>query len=483
MSSKLVAQIGCVSAASIAFTTLMIRRASTSAPWIARARYPSARRTKDVDTFHNTKVPNPYSYLEDPDSKETAEFVTAQNINSKEYFEHAKCIPKLRSRMAELYDYPKFGTPFKRGSHIYFFENNGLENQYRLMQANPDGTQATCLLDPNKLRDDGTAALRSFQISEDGAYLAYGVSYGGSDWFTIFVRDVKTGQDLLQDQIEWCKFSEIEFDKGGHGFYYCSYPPPKGMASGGGSTGAAQTSAGTETDAAKNQKVMYHKIGTKSEEDILIYHTPDQPDWMFGASVTHDGAYLMITTNDSCDPVNRLYLHSLQDNSLENNQDGTKQVVKAVDNLKAKWQYLHNIGKEFWFVTNLNAPKNKIVKVTLPANLHDAAQLEQVINAFDEQNFIDIVLENENVLETAQVVANDVIVLRHLVDCKHELSMVNLSNGQIIQNIEFPTIGTVLGITGRPIDSGIYFKVYNFLSPGTIYQCDVEKKQQAMVKE
>jgi prolyl oligopeptidase len=132
-------------------------------------------------------------------------------------------------------------------------------------------------------------------------------------------------------------------------------------------------------------------------------------------------------------------------------------------------------------VTNLNAPKNKIVQVTLPEGSMLYDNVEAAEQAFDEKNLIEIVAETGNVLETAQVVAQDVVVLRYLVDCKHELFMVHLKDGGMIQKIEFPTIGTVLGITGRPIDENIYFKVYNFVSPGTIYKCDISNTENSKV--
>ena len=169
---------------------LLKRAVATASPagqaYHARARYPPAKRGDDVDIFHTKKIPNPYFFLEDPDSKDTKEFVAAQNVSSSKYLSQATEIPHLRKRMAELYDYPKSGTPFKRGTHLFFFENNGLENQYRLMRSDLSGNDATCVLDPNKLREDGTAALRAYQISNDGRYLAYGVSYGGSDWYVFF---------------------------------------------------------------------------------------------------------------------------------------------------------------------------------------------------------------------------------------------------------------------------------------------------------
>ena len=459
----------CLVGGILSATTMLVRRATTMAPIrAARSRYPAARRTTDIDVFHDKyQVANPYSYLEDPDSGETQAFVAAQNVNAKKYFSKVQTIPVLQQRMKELYNYPKFGTPFVRGDCQYFFENNGLEAQYRLMQTDLEGKVLKCILDPNKLREDGTAALRAYEISKNGQYLVYGVSYGGSDWFTIFVRDIATGKDL-QDKIEWCKFSGIEFNHQGTGFYYNCYPPPEGMAGG--------EEGGTETAAAQNQMVKFHTIGdSDATNDVLIYQTPDHPEWMFGTTVTQDGNYLLISNNDSCDPVNRLYIHSLVEkdngNDEETKESSIKQVVKAVDHLKAKWEYLYNIGTTFWFVTNLNAPKNKIVQVTLPEGSMLYDNVEAAEQAFDEKNLIEIVAETGNVLETAQVVAQDVVVLRYLVDCKHELFMVHLKDGGMIQKIEFPTIGTVLGITGRPIDENIYFKVYNFVSPGTIYKC------------
>jgi prolyl oligopeptidase len=201
------------------------------------------------------------------------------------------------------------------------------------MQGDEKGNVIKCLLDPNKLREDGTASLRTYNISKNGKYLVYGVSYGGSDWFTIFVRDIKTGKDLDKDKIEWCKFSSIEFDYNCNGFYYNCYEPPSGMKDG--------EEGGTETAAAKNQMVKYHIIGEDPKNDELVYKTPDQPDWMFGTTVTKgDGKYLLITNNDSCNPVNRLYIHAVSDKKEDSSSGDVRKVVKAVDHLKAKWDYL-----------------------------------------------------------------------------------------------------------------------------------------------
>ncbi len=143
----------------------------------------------------------------------------------------------------------------------------------------------------------------------------------------------------------------------------------------------------------------------------------------------------------------------------------------------------YNVGTTFWFTTNLNAPKNKIVQVQLPSEGSIYDQEDAVKAAFEEENLVEVVKESNNVLETAQVVAGNVIVLRYLVDCKHELYMVNLNDGAIIKRIDFPTIGTVLGISGRHIDDDIYFKVHNFVSPGTIYKCDINNKENSIVTE
>ena len=448
------------------------RRLAKLASLPAWKRYPEPFRDASVYKFYHgeTKVCDPYRALEDPDAPATKDFVIEQNKCSRAWFKE-NCddvVPKFDAKMTELYNYEKYGTPFRRGGKgnpqkIFFFYNDGLQNQYvlKMHDAGSDPSTATVLLDPNKIRDDGTAAFRSYDVSPNGHFLAYGVSFGGSDWFTIYVRDVATGQDMKGEKIEWCKFSDIEWDKESQGFYYARYAKPKSL-----SDGDAQNAAGTETDAAENQMVYYHRLGTSVDSDRLVYCTPEHPKWMFGTAVSHDGNFLLITTNDSCDPVNRLYFRDLR---LEG---GEGPMVKAVDNLKAMWHYVTNDGDDFVFMTNRNAPRCMIVRVTGLGSARDDGTARA---RFSEENVQVLIPESKtDKLESVQVVCENVIVAKYLRDCKNVIMLFRLSDGSLISEVQLPFAGSVVAITGRRQDSSIFFKVVSFTCPGSTYELNLK---------
>ena len=210
------------------------------------------------------------------------------------------------------------GCPYRRGGRTFFSRNSGLQNQAVLYgkDAGAAAGEETVLLDPNLLSDDGTAALRTSALTEDGALLAYGVSVGGSDWFKIYVRDVATGADL-EDTVDWCKFSGISWTHDNQGFFYSRYPKPAGLDGdgkggeekkgggeggdgGGGGDTMDQEAAGTEVDANKNQAVYYHRLGRPQEEDQLVYAAPEEPEWMFGAEVRERGVCVWYRVPSCC---------------------------------------------------------------------------------------------------------------------------------------------------------------------------------------
>jgi prolyl oligopeptidase len=437
---------------------------------------------------------DPYRALEDPDAPATAAFVAAQNECSRAWFSSseaaaagegvAEVVSAFAEKMTALYNYEKFGTPFRRGGlggkggaekyekkeknddeTLFFFHNDGLQNQYVLKchPAGADPATARVLLDPNALREDGTAALRAYDVSPDAGYLAYGVSYGGSDWFTVYVRDVRTGEDLEGETIEWCKFSDIEWTTDSTGFYYARYAKPESLGS-----GDAQGAAGTETDAAENQMIYFHKVGTPVAQDRLVYKTPEHPKWMFGTSVSDDGRFLLVTTNDSCDPVNRLYMRDLH---REAASGGDAPMIKAVDNLDAMWSYVTNDGDDFVFMTNRDAPRCMVVRVAGLGGANDEATARA---CFSKTSVQVLVPESAtDVLESVQVVCEGVLVAKYLRDCKNVIVLLRLADGKVIAEVEMPFIGSVLAITGRRQDPSIFFKVVSFLSPGTTFQLDL----------
>jgi len=238
---------------------------------------------------------------------------------------------KFRDRLTELYNYPKYSCPFKRGSRYFYYKNNGLQNQSVLyMQDSLDGEPEE-FLDPNVLSDDGTASLGVTAFAEAGDYFAYGIARSGSDWQTIFVKDVATKKDL-SDELKWVKFSSIAWTHDGKGFFYARYPQPSSISDSSGDSPSAPK-AGSEVDSNVDQQVYYHHLGTKQEEDILIHHTPEDPKLLFGVEVTDDGAYLLISTYQGTAPVNKFYYASLANfNPL---QASSLDIVKLIDNFDA----------------------------------------------------------------------------------------------------------------------------------------------------
>uniref|UniRef100_G3P489 Prolyl endopeptidase n=1 Tax=Gasterosteus aculeatus aculeatus TaxID=481459 RepID=G3P489_GASAC len=250
--------------------------------------YPQAYRDDAVvDGYHGCKVPDPYSWLEDPDSEKTQAFVTAQNQLTLPYLERCEVRDLFKERMTELYDYPKYSCPFKRGNRYFHFYNTGLQNQSVMYVQESLEAEPKVFLDPNTFSDDGTVALRGYAFSEDGEYLAYGTSASGSDWVEIRFLQVEDAKPL-EDRLEQVKFSCMSWTHDGKGLFYNSYPKQEGK------------SDGTETSTNLHQKLYFHVLGTPQSEDVLCAEFPDHPKWMAGAEyeyVTNEGTLFTFKTN------------------------------------------------------------------------------------------------------------------------------------------------------------------------------------------
>eukprot|EP00053_Salpingoeca_punica_P019335 m.194798 g.194798 ORF g.194798 m.194798 type:complete len:755 (-) comp17625_c0_seq1:1748-4012(-) len=422
-----------------ATSNFRIGSASASNPTMARVVYPAARRE---DGLHEgDKVEDPYRWLEDPDSEETRAFVTAQNDIS-----HPLLATPIRDKFAkrhtELYNYPKYGCPFKRGERYFYFYNTGLQNHSVLyVQDSLDG-EARVFLDPNTLSEDGTVSLRTVAFSEDGRLMAYGLSKSGSDWMSLKVRDVEKNADL-SDDLQWVKFSCLSWTHDNKGFFYNCYDQPK----------TAGVDAGTETDMNVHQKLYYHVVGDSQDKDILCYDVPEHPKWMIGAEVTNDGKYVLLSLSEGCDPVNRLFYAPLGPIT------GRLDVIKVVDNFDAQYEYISNEGTVFTFKTNLKAPKYRIIRADLAAQ---------------ELNWQSLLPEAADVLEWAAVINHSDLVVAYLRDVKSILELRRLDTAELITN--FPIdIGYVEGFSGRHKDTLMFYKFVSFLTPGSIYYCDLSK--------
>uniref|UniRef100_A0A0D9Y276 prolyl oligopeptidase n=2 Tax=Oryza glumipatula TaxID=40148 RepID=A0A0D9Y276_9ORYZ len=325
----------------------------------ARLSYPPTRRDDSViDMYHGVPVTDPYRWLEDPESEDTKEFVASQVELAESVL--AGCFDRenLRHEVTRLFDHPRHGAPFRRGDKYFYFHNSGLQAQSVLyVQDSLDG-EAEVLLDPNALSKDGTVALSTYSVSKDGKYIAYGLSESGSDWVTIRVMNIADKQ-TLSDKLSWVKFSSISWTHDGKGFFYGRYPAPREV----------ELDAGTETNINLNHEIYYHVVGSDQSEDILCWKDPEHPKYSFGASVTEDGKYIILGTYEGCDPVNKLYYCEIC--TLPQGIEGFKETkgmlpfVKLIDNFDAQYHVVANDGDEFTFLTNRNAPKNKLVRVDI----------------------------------------------------------------------------------------------------------------------
>ncbi|KAL9225736.1 hypothetical protein vseg_001626 [Gypsophila vaccaria] len=415
-------------------------------------RYPVPRRDDTVvDDYFGVKVPDPYRWLEDPESEETKGFVLDQVKITDELLQECELRDKLKDSITELFDYPRYYAPFKRGDKYFYFHNSGLQPQSVLyVQDNLDG-KAEVLLDPNQLSDDGTVSLSTYSLSEDANFLAYGLSSSGSDWVTIKVMRVED-RKVEADTLSWVKFSGIAWTHDNKGFFYSRYPSPnEGQV----------TDAGTETNANLNHEVYYHFLGTDQSEDILCWKDPENPRQFLGADITDDGKYLLLYISESCEVVNKVYYLELDtlSNGLEGFRGGKDLLpfTKLVDNFDASYGVVANDDSVFTFRTNKDAPKYKLVRVDLKS----------------PSIWTDVIPESENdVLESALAVNQNQLLVCYLSDVKHVLEVRDLETGSLLHLLPLD-IGSVDDISTQRKDSVVFFRFTSFLSPGIIYQCDL----------
>ncbi|KAK3087237.1 hypothetical protein FSP39_003447 [Pinctada imbricata] len=407
--------------------------------------YPSARRDESiVDDYNGEKIPDPYQWLEDPDSEETKAFVDSQNDVTRPFLESCPARDKLYNRIKEMWDYPKYSCPYKRGKHYYYYHNTGLQNQSVLyVQDSVDG-EPRIFLDPNLLSDDGTVSLSGTAFSENGEIFAYGLSKSGSDWITIKFRRAPSGEEL-PDTLEKVKFSSMAWTHDHKGIFYNQFPEQEGEIK------------GTATESNINQKLYYHRLGTDQSQDVLVAEFPDHPKWMIGAEVTDCGKFLILEIREGCDPVNRLYYVDLQ--ALPDGINGLLPYVKIVDNFDAEYEYITNEGTVCTFKTNLKSPNYKLINIDLKN--HDMEQWQTLVAE-----------HTKDVLEWAACVNKNKLILCYLSDVKSQLYVHSLGDGARVATLPLD-VGTIAGYSGKKEHTEIFYQFVSFLTPGIIYRCDV----------
>jgi prolyl oligopeptidase len=386
--------------------------------------YPTTSKGETVDVYFDTKLPDPYRWLEDDKSAETGAWVKAQNEVTYGYLAQIPFRTALKTRMEKLWNYEKIGAPFKEGNFTYYYKNNGLQNQSVLYRKDAKGTE-TIFLDPNTFSKDGTTSLGGLDFSKDGSKVAYSISEGGSDWRKVIVMDV-ISKKIIEDTIVDVKFSGVSW-KGNEGFYYSSYDKPKG----------SELSAKTD-----QHKLYFHKLGTAQKDDIVIFGA-DQKRRYVGGGVTEDDRYLVITAANST-YGNELYVKDLT--------KPNSPIVTIVDNFKSDNNIIENEGEKLFIETDWNAPNKRIVTVD--------------VNNPKPENWKDFIPETENVLSPST--GGGYFFANYMKDAVSVVKQYDYS-GKLVREIKLPGVGTAGGFGGKKKEKILYYSFTNYITPGSIF--------------
>lgn len=392
-----------------------------------KMQYPTTKKGQVTDTYFDTKVADPYRWLEDDRSEETGSWVKEQNRLTYDYLSKIPYRDALKSRLEKLWNYEKISAPFKEGNFTYYYKNNGLQNQSVLYRKDAKGEESV-FLDPNTFSKDGTSSLGGVNFSEDGSKVAYSISEGGSDWRKVIVMDAVT-KKILEPTLEDIKFSGVSW-KGNEGFYYSSYDKPDG----------SELSAKTD-----QHKLYYHKVGTRQKDDKVIFGL-DQKRRYVGGYVTEDNHYLVISASTST-YGNELYI---QDLTKPNSK-----IVTIVDNFNSDNSIIDNQGSKLFIATDLNAPNTRVVTV-------------DVSNPKPE-NWKDLIPETENVLNVST--GSGYLFANYMIDAVSAIKQYDYS-GKLVRNIQLPGIGTAGGFGGKKTEKVLYYSFTNYTTPGSTYSFD-----------
>ena len=405
--------------------------------------YPKTKKVDTVTNYFGTQVKDPYRWLEDDMSEETARWVEDQNKTTFGYLENIPFREELKQRLTTLWNYEKVGAPFKEGDYSYFYKNDGLQNQYVIYRyktgQNPDKTEV--FLDPNTFTEDGTISLGGLSFSENGSLAAYSISEGGSDWRKVLVMNAQS-KKIIEDTIVDVKFSGISWLKN-EGFYYSSYNKPKG----------SELSAKTD-----QHKLYYHKLGTSQKEDELIFGgTPEQKHRYVGGRTTQDNKYLIVSASVSTSG-NKLFIKDLSDpkSPFITIQKDTDSDTSVIDNVDSK----------LYLVTNRNAPNKKVVTV-------DASSP-------GPENWKDLIEETQNVLRAST--GGGYIFANYMEDAVSAIKQYTY-DGALVREVALPGVGSAGGFGAKKQDTSLYYSFTNYLTPGSIYSYEISSGASKLYKK
>ena len=408
-------------------TIVMAILVSCNGPVKKKIEYPVTKKGDVVDDYFGTKVPDPYRWLENDTSKETAAWVKAENIVTFEYLGAIPYREEIKERLQKMWNFEKYTAPVREGNYTYFSKNDGLQNQF-VIYRQKDNEEPEVFLDPNTFSADGTTSLGEMEFSHDGSKVAYSISEGGSDWRKVIVMNALSKQ-ILGDTLKDIKFSGLSWQDN-EGFYYSSYDKPKG----------SELSAKTD-----HHKLYFHKLGTSQADDKVVFGA-DIIRRYVGGYVTEDSRYLVVTAAVST-TGNELYIKDLK-------KPGSKFLV-IVGNFDSDNYVIDNEGSKLFIVTNLKAPNKRIITVD--------AEKPGV------ENWVDFIPETENVLDPN--VGAGYFFAHYMVDAISKVKQYD-KKGILVRDITLPGIGTASGFGAKKEDKEVYFTFTNYITPGTIYKLD-----------
>ncbi len=480
----------------VAFLQVLVLVAGGAVALAAPISYPAAEKSGQKDEYFGTTVADPYRWLEENDSSKTREWIEAQN---KVTFAYLAGIPQrgaIKQRLTALWNYERYTAPGKEGGKYFYSRNDGLQNQNVLFWTTALETPPTVLIDPNTLSKDGTVALSGVSVSDCGKLVAYGIADAGSDWNTWRVRDIESGRDMA-DELKWVKFSGASWTKDSKGFFYSRYDEP----------------TGDKLQALnKYPKAFYHTVGTKQADNIPIYQRPDQADWGFGIGVTDDGQYAAMNVSHGTDRKNRFYYRDLKthplsgaptagDMAVRAAEEAVKEIAVKVAALKpddqseaatglraelakrhaaraaavkangnmafgfvellndfdASYDMIGNDGPVFWFQTDLNAPRGKVIAI----DTRNPARA----------NWKDVIPQSDATLTGVSHVGGR-LVAQYLKDASSQVKVFGI-DGTFMTDVKLPGIGTAGGFGGKPGDPETFYSFSSYAVPPSIYSYNV----------
>ncbi len=397
----------------------------------AKTEYPMTKKVDTVDVYFGHQIADPYRWLEDDNSDETAQWVAEQNKLTFSYLDQIPFRKDVQRRLTELFNYPKQTAPIHTAGRFFYFKNDGMQNQNVLYCADSlDGIE-TELLNPNTMTDDGTAAISTVAVSKDGHNLCYGIASAGSDWSELYVKEIATGKQL-PDHLMWTKFTQVAWY--GNGFFYSRYPEPE---------------AGNElTSENINNKLYYHNIGTNQADDQLIYEDPQHPQREFAAWITTNNKLMAITAAESTSG-NALYIKKLNSSNSP--------IVNVVDSFESDFFVIDMINGKLLVLTNHQAPKYKLIAIDPDNPAPD--------------KWTDVIPQKDIVLQWVSIKSNHLIA-SYIRDAQSHIEVYDAS-GTYLHDITLPQIGSADGFAGDIDDNFTYYTMRTFTSPISIYRYNV----------